>query len=258
MTFTHALVRRPAETVAEGETTRLGNPNVELTLHQYENYLHALEACGLQVTVLPPNPDFPDGHYVEDVAVIYEELLVVCAPGAASRRHEPQSVIQHLPQQHKAYLTEGATLEGGDVLVCADKKVLIGLSDRTNLAGAEQLKAALQNYDSAVQVHFIPVEGVLHLKTGLTELAPGILLHDPAMNADFDIPFAEVITLPAEQGYSANVLPMNDKLLIPAGYPIVHQLALDYYGAENFIALEMSEFMKMDGSLTCLSLRYRL
>ncbi len=256
MHFTHALVRRPAETAAQGLTTRVGHPSIEQTLHQYDLYLQALQSAGLELTLLPPDMRFPDGHYVEDVAVIYEDLLVRCVPGALSRLHEPESVIDHLPQKYRIHLTGDARLEGGDVLVCADKHVLIGLSDRTNLAGATQLQQALLDYDSAIKVHMIPVEGVLHLKTGITELVPGVLLHDPAMKLDTALPFAEIITLPAEQGYAANVLPINDKILIPTGYPVTRHLAQEYAGEDCVISVEMSEFMKMDGSLTCLSLRY--
>jgi dimethylargininase len=144
-------------------------------------------------------------------------------------------------------------LEGGDVLFCADR-VLIGLSARSNRAGAEELAAALRTVQADLRVDFVPVAGVLHLKSGLTELAPGILLRDPAFQTDFPLGFAEVIDLPPEEGHAANVLPINETVLIPRGVPSVTAYAVEHVA--NVIALDMSEFRKMDGGLTCLSLRY--
>lgn len=255
--FTHALSRRPASSMAQGLTTRqLGQPNVELAQAQYEAYVAALRAAGLDVTVLDANPAFPDGHYVEDTAVIFRDVVFITQPGAEARRHESQTIAPALPSDNQVVMSGEAYLEGGDVLFCGDERVLIGLSTRTNLVGAEQLRAAIHNSYLDVKVDFVPVEGVLHLKTGLTELAPGVLLRSPYLKTDFDFSsFAQVITLPEAEEYASNVLPINDAILIANGYPTVHELASQHYNDVRII--DMSEFEKMDGSLTCLSLRYR-
>lgn len=254
--FTHALLRTPAQTVTSGLTTReLGAPDIHLTLEQYNAYRRALTTCGLDVSVLPPDSRYPDGHFVEDTAVIYRDLAVITQPGAVARRQESASIAANLPQKQQVKLNGESYLDGGDVLFCADR-VLIGLSTRTNQAGANALKTALQTVDTSLKVDFVPIDGVLHLKTGITELAPGVLLRSPALQTDFTFDFAEVITLPADQEYAANVLPINDILLIPAGHPHIGEIAQQHY--TKIIELDMSEFKKMDGSLTCLSLRYWL
>jgi dimethylargininase len=252
--FTQALCRRPAETVADGLTTQnIGKPDLTKTMAQYDAYIDALRACGLSVIVLPADAAYPDGHYVEDTAILYGDLAVITQPGHASRRHEPRAIASALPQENRVAMNGEAYLDGGDVLFCADR-VLIGLSSRTNRTGAEQLRNALCELDSKLKVEFVPVSGVLHLKTGMTELAPGVLLCSRQMYTDHDFTFAEVVTLSPQESYAANVLPINGTVLIPKGFPTVQRLAEQHY--TNVIELDMSEFEKMDGSLTCLSLRY--
>lgn len=254
--FNHAVTRQPADTVSAGLTTRsLGQPDAQRTQQQYQRYLDALRDYGVQLTTLPANTHYPDGHYVEDTGIIYGDLLVITQPGANERRHEPEAIANALPHTNRVYMTGEAYLDGGDVLFCADR-VLIGLSHRTNRAGAEFLSGILRDYDSRLKVDFVPIEGVLHLKTGITELAPGVLLRAPELHCDYDFSFAEIIMLPANEGYAANVLPVNGGVLIPKGFPSVAAAAEKYY--THITELEMDEFEKMDGSLTCLSLRFNL
>ncbi len=254
--FTHVLARRPATSFAQGESTRryLGTPDPARLMRQYDEYIRTLQALGLEVTVLPPDETHPDAHFVEDPAVSFREMVFFSRSGARSRWGEAESLAAHLPDHHAVYIEgEDAFLDGGDVLFTADR-VLIGLSERTNRAGAEQLRHALQSVQADLRVDFIPLEGVLHLKTGLTELAPGLLLRDPHLKTEADLSFAGCLTLPPQEGYAANVLPINGVLLLPAGYPQTADIASSYY--TQIRLLEMTEFEKMDGSLTCLSLRY--
>lgn len=255
--ITRVLARRPATTFASGITTRdyLGVPTYEATIQQYDAYLGALRDCGLRVTTLDADDRYPDGHFVEDAAVIFGDTAFICRPALSSRRGEEQAIAEALAGLDLVYAVgDGVAIEGGDVLFCEDR-VLIGLSTRTNRVGAEQLAATIRSRLGPVPVECVPFSNVLHLKTGLTELAPGVLLHDPAMKLHEPITFAEVVTLPPEEGYAASVLPINrDTVLIASGYPTVQALAERHYA--NVIALEMSEFEKMDGGLTCLSLRY--
>jgi dimethylargininase len=187
------------------------------------------------------------------VAVLYGDLAVITQPGALERRGETQAIAETLQDKHLVHLSGEAYLDGGNVLFCADR-VLIGLGKRTNQQGAERLREALQDYDADLKVDFIPFEGMLHLKSGLTELAPGVLLRSPELQSDFSFTFAEVYVVPTVESYATNVLPINDAVLVIAGYPRVNDLAARYY--DTVYALEMSEFQKMDGSLTCLSLLY--
>lgn len=255
MHFSHALARHPAPTLAAGLTSQTAAaPDHAHTRAQYQAYLAALQDCGLQVQALPADERFPDGHYIEDTAVIWKGLAFICRP-TAERAAEAESVAQCFDGRRVVRLQDPqARIEGGDVLFCAGGRVLIGLSGRTNQAGAEALRGALLDEDAALHVELVPFEGVLHLKTGLTELAPGLLLHNPALKTDHQPDFAQVVALPPEQGYAANVLPVNGRVLIAAGYPAAAELAARYYS--EVIALQMDQFALMDGGLTCLSLRY--
>ncbi len=253
--FTHALARMPASTIAEGLTTQqLGTPDIQHTIQQYHSYLDALRQCGLQVDVLPADEHFPDGHYVEDAAIIYHDMAFITRPGAPERAGEPVAIAEKLRHLRQIHIQgDDAVLDGGDVLFCADR-VLIGIGTRTNAAAAQQLRQALHTVDSTLRVDCVPFWGVVHLKTGLTELAPNVLVYNPAMQMDYALDFAEVVELPLAEGYAANTLPVNATLLVAAGFPTILQEAERHY--THIIPLEMDEFQKMDGSLTCLSLRY--
>jgi dimethylargininase len=254
--MTRALMRRPASTIAGGLTsqTTLGAPGVDATLRQYDAYADALRVCGLDLTILAADERFPDGHFVEDTAVIFQEVAFLSRPGADARAEEVSSIAEALRGLESVFpQNEESRMDGGDVLFCVDR-VLIGLSGRTNRAGAEELRAGLRAVQADLRVDVVAFSGVLHLTSGITELAPGILLKDPAMQTDYAFDALRVITLPPEEGYAANVLPINDAVIIPKGFPTVTSLAVEH--VENVIAVETSEFRKMDGALTCLSLRY--
>jgi dimethylargininase len=252
--FTHAIARTPLENIGDGLTTQdLGAPDFELAMRQYNAYIETLKLCGLQVTCLPGDPTYPDGHFVEDAAVIYGDLVMITQPGAPERFGETKAIAEVLKVKHPVHMTGDGRLDGGDVLFCADR-VLIGLGKRTNKEGAEQLRAAIRDYDRAAKVDFVPFDGMLHLKCGLTELAPRVMLLSPELQMDYTIDFAETVVVPRAESYATNVLPINDSILVISGYPTVNELAPKHYN--RVYALEMSEFQKMDGSLTCLSLRY--
>lgn len=254
-TITKILSRRPARNFADGLTTQdLGQPDVDLALKQYDAYLDALRSLGLEVTVLPADEQYPDGHFVEDPMILFHDLAFVCKSGAEARQGEANGLLPHLNDKRVIEISgDDAFMDGGDVLICADR-VLVGISERTTLAGAEALRRALQTVQPDIRVDPVEFEGVLHLKSGLTELTPNVLIHDPALVTDYDMSWAEVVTLPVDEGYSADVMPVNDTLFLAEGYPTALEIAQRYY--DNIITLNMSEFQKMDGGLTCLSLRY--
>ena len=253
--FTRALLRRPAANFAHGITAaaHLGAPDFDRAIRQYESYVKALEDCGLSVTVLGADEHFPDGHFVEDPFVIFRDLAFHCRSGASARQGEGESLKPHLSDLRLVEAPAEARIDGGDVLFCADR-VLVGLSRRTNLAGYAALRSALRSVQTNIKVEAVHFSGVLHLKSGLTELAPSLLIRGPALKTDHDLSWARVITLPPEEGYAADVMPVNGTVFVAAHCPVAFKAASKY--CDQVIALDMSEFVKMDGGLTCLSLRY--
>ena len=218
--FTRALMRRPAANFADGETTssHLGPPDFERALRQFDAYAQALRDCGLTVAIIPADERFPDGHFIEDPVVVFRDLAFLCRSGAPARRDEGESLKPHLQRLRIVEPPPDARIDGGDVLFCADR-VLVGISTRSNCAGFEALREALQSLQPDIRVDPVPFSGVLHLKSGLTELAPGVLIRDPALTTDYDLGWAQVIDLPTDEGYAADVMPVNDALFIAAGCP---------------------------------------
>lgn len=252
---TRALMRRPAPNFAAGITTstHLGAPDFDLALTQYETYAQALRDCGLAVKILPADERFPDGHFVEDPFVIFRDLAFHCRSGAQARRGEGESLKPHLAGFQLVEPPPDARIDGGDVLFCADR-VLVGISARTNQAGFNALRQALRSIQRDIRVDPVPFSGLLHLKSGLTELGPNVLIRDPALRADYDFGWATVIDLPPEEGFAADVMPINETLFIAANCPRAYEAAARH--CARVVALDLSEFVKMDGGLTCLSLRY--
>lgn len=260
--FTRAIVRPPASTFASGLTTAdLGPPDLDLALKQHAAYCRALERCGPQLTVLDPDPEFPDSTFVEDAAVLTPRLAVITRPGAESRLGETAAIRRALEPFYTAFspITPPGTLDGGDICEAWDDngnaRFFIGLSHRTNAEGASQLSAILARADYATTVIDIrKIPGILHLKSGVSWVGEGTLVAGSTL-ADHDAfrAWRIIRTTPAED-YGANCIRVNDDVLIPTGLPAL-EAALAQTGSST-IALDMSEFRTMDGGLSCLSLRF--
>jgi dimethylargininase len=255
--FTRALVRPPGATFADGLTTSaLGTPDLELVLLQHARYCEALMECGLRVQTLPAESRFPDGTFVEDTAVITPRGAILARPGAEGRREEVSDIAAALADDFPqlARIVPPGTLDGGDVCPVEDR-YFIGLSRRTNADGARQLAdwLAAGGYSSTL-VEVTPGMGLLHLKTGLTWLGDGRLLVCEALAAVPEFRRYEQVRVPSGEEYAANCLPLGGRVLIPAGFPATER-RLQVLGYAT-LSLDMSEFRKMDGGLTCLSLRF--
>lgn len=249
--YSKAVVRRPGINFAKGITTsNLGNPDFAKTLEQHAAYCNALKRCGLEVTVLEADERYPDGCFVEDTAIINREVAVITRPGALSRRGE-EAEISRVLSGHKntEKIEPPGTLEGGDILRVEDH-YFIGLSGRTNKEGADQLAAILSKYGFTFSE--IKVEAGLHLKSDIAYLGKGNFISTPAFSKM--IYPANTIILDQDESYSANCLLINDILLIPKGFPKSKKKIADL--GYDVVELEMSEFRKMDGGLTCLSLLF--
>ena len=255
--FTRAIVRLPGGELADGLTrVDLGRADVALALAQHAAYRDALRACGLDVTVLPADPAHPDGTFVEDTAIVVAEGAIVARPGAASRRGEVAAVATAL----RAYFPRPAridapgTVDGGDICE-AGRHVFIGLSHRTNDEGARQLAAWLASHgytSSTVDVRGL--DTILHLKSGLSCLAGERLLLIPELADHPAFAGHERLVVDADEAYAANAVQVNDRVLVAAGHPkLVATLRAQGYAP---FELGMSEFAKLDGGLSCLSLRF--
>ena len=249
--YSKAIVRKPGRNFPEGLTTsNLGKPDIEKALEQHAAYREALARCGLEVTVLEADERYPDGCFVEDTAIVAPGVAVITRPGALSRRGEETEIGRVLSgiMDTVTVVTPG-TLEGGDVLRM-DNHYFIGISERTNREGAGQLSSILSNYGFTTSV--AEVSAGLHLKSDIAYLGNGNIISTPAFSGL--VPSANVIITEPEENYSANCLRINDYLLIPCGFPKSKKKIADL--GYNIIELDMSEFRKLDGGLTCLSLLF--
>jgi len=249
--YTKAIVRRPGTNFAGGITTSgLGKPDFEKALAQHDAYCDALRRCGVEVTVLEADERYPDGCFVEDTAVVTGGVAVITRPGALTRRGEEDKIAWVLAGYRETMTIEPpGTLEGGDILH-AENHYFIGISARTNREGARQLTDILEKHGYTSSE--TEVRAGLHLKSDIAYLGDANFIATPAFS-DM-VPSANVIILEPEEYYSANCLRVNDFLLIPSGFPKSKKRITDL--GYNIIELDMSEFRKMDGGLTCLSLLF--
>jgi dimethylargininase len=255
--FTRAIVRPPADTFANGLTSsNLGPPDVEKAREQHRSYRQALERAGLRVTELEESRDFPDATFVEDVAVLTGSAAMLTRPGAQSRRGEVDLVRDAL-SQCKFSLAEIAapgTLDGGDVCD-ADGHFLIGLSARTNDEGAEQLARWLSvNGRTSTIVDARGIDALLHFKSGFAYVGDGTIVAGKNLAEHAVFRGYRMVIVPPEDAYAANCVRVNDRVLVPAGNPMLSRALGDL--GYNLEIVDVSEFQKMDGGLSCLSLRF--
>jgi len=248
-----ALVRRPSPRLNEGIVTYVERRpvDVELARAQWAAYVQALEDAGWETVEAPPADESPDGVFVEDAVVVYERIAVVTRPGVEARRSETVGVEAAVAELGYAVerIEEPGTLDGGDVLKVRDT-VYIGLSGRTNAEGARQLRELLTPLGATVVE--VPVAGVLHLKSAVTALPDGSILGYPplvpeALRSDF-------VAVPEESGAHV-VLLRGGKLMLAADCPRTAELV----AARGYdpVVVDISEFQKREGCVTCLSVRLR-
>lgn len=255
--FTRAIVRPPAANFADGLTrVDLGKPNYDLALEQHAAYCRALENCGLKLTHLAADERYPDSTFVEDTAVLTERGAIITRPGAASRLGEIEEIrsvlLDHYPRVFE--ISEPGTLDGGDICE-AGNEFFIGVSHRTNEHGAAQLAAVLSafGYDSTL-IDIRSLSNILHLKSGLAYLGGNRMLVIDELKRLEQLSDYDLMDVDSAEAYAANCLCVNDSILVAAGFPLLRQ-KLQNLGYQT-VTLEMSEFEKMDGGLSCLSLRF--
>ncbi len=252
--FSKAVVRRPGRSIVFGLSESSDKlPVYEKALEQHDHYVKTLQECGLDSIILEASEEFPDSTFVEDVAVLTPECAIITAPGAKSRAGEILEIRAILEDFFSCIeqITSPGTLEGGDVMQVGIH-YYIGLSGRTNREGARQLITILEKYGMTGSI--ISVSNFLHLKTGVTWVGNNTLVVARKFTIPADFKKFNIIQVGEGEGGAANCIRVGDKVIIPAGFPKTKKRLCDAGFA--VVEVDISEFAKIDGGLTCLSLRF--
>lgn len=252
--FSKAIVRIPCPGITYGLTSsNLGKPEYNTALKQHSKYIELLKFLGLEVKVLPANDNFPDSTFIEDVALCTTECAIIMNPGAVSRRNETAGMRKVLGEFYSNIeeILLPATIEAGDIMMVGTH-FYIGLSNRTNEAGADQLIRILGKYNMTGSK--VRLEKMLHLKSGLSYLENNNLIVSGEFIDNKVFETFNRIKADENESYAANSLWINGKVIVPSGFPETRR-RIEKEGYET-IAVDVSEFRKVDGGLSCLSLRF--
>jgi dimethylargininase len=249
--FDRAMVRTPAPSVVQGLRTGADAPTHEGVLAEFEAYVAALEAAGLAVERLDPLEAYPDSVFVEDPAFVLPEGAIVLKPGACSRMGEAGEIAPALERRFERVLAlDEGFADGGDILILPGE-ILIGLSARTDKLGAKRFCELVRSLGRKARVVETP-PGVLHLKTACALIDEGTVIATPALADMFD--GLEVIETVAGEENAANLLRLNDTILIGADYPRTAELLA---GRAQIVPLPVAQIRKIDAGLSCMSLRWK-
>ena len=250
----HALVRQPSSRLGDGLITHIERSEVDtgLARRQWQAYVDALHAAGWTTTEVAAADELPDAVFVEDTMVVYGDLAVIARPGADERRGETDAAEAAVRARgyRVARIEAPGTLDGGDVLKHGGT-VWVGLGGRTNQAGVDQLAAYLEPYGA--HVVGVPVQKVLHLKSAVTALPDGTVIGFPPLVDDQEV-WPSFLAVPEEAG-SHVVLLGDDVVLMSTSAPVSRAL-LEERGL-RVVAVDLTEYEKLEGCVTCLSVRLR-
>lgn len=250
-----AITHVPSPKMQDYERTFVDDQPIDLALarRQHEGYRAALAECGAVVTLLDVNVAMPDCVFVEDTAIVLDEVAVMMSPGALSRRREPAGIEPELAKHRPiARVTLPATIDGGDVVV-SGREVYVGQSPRTNADGIVALRETLKPYGYTVTG--IPVRGCLHLKTACSALADGRFLVNASWIDVSPLPASMLIQVPDAEPWAGDVLVIGDRIIVSDAFPETIALLGDLRW--RVVPVSVSEFAKAEGGVTCLSLVFR-
>jgi len=246
-----AITREIGEPLENGELTHIPRQPIdqELARIQHRRYREALMRLGVDLIHLPPLSDHPDAVFVEDAAVVLDELAILTRPGSEARRAETEALRGVLSDFRPVHEIESGTLDGGDVLAI-DRDLYVGISSRTDQAGIESLRAIVE--PAGYQVIPVPVRGCLHLKTGCTYLGQKTIIINEAWIGAANFTDFDLVRVPVDEPWAANSLSIGDKVLIAAGNP-KSRLLIE---ARGFMVeeIEIGELQKAEAGLTCMSI----
>ena len=248
----HALAREVPRSISEGERTHVARTPVDLgrAREEHARYLEALEELGCEVVRLPELPDLPDSVFVEDTAVVLDELAILTRPGAPSRRPEVDETAAILAEYRPlARIPEPATLDGGDVLVLG-RRIHVGVSSRTDARGVQALRelAAMHGYD----VRPVPVHGALHLKSAVSVVGKDHLLVQPAWVDPGEFRDQRLSEVDPREPFAANAVHVNGRVILPEAFPRTRE-RLERAGV-RVVGVPAAELAKAEGGVTCCSL----
>ena len=251
--FKNAIIRQPNKSIQNGLSSQDLHPQFKIIAEEHSNYIKAIEKAGLQITLLEPKEDYPDSIFVEDPALTYKSSVIILNPADPTRNGEKNIIkneITHL--FNKTLFVEDGFIEGGDILNI-NNHFIIGLSNRTNQLGAENLSAILQSLGATVEICKTP-DDILHFKSECSVLDDDtILVSNKMAKLDYLKSNYHLIELPTGEEGAANALRINDKLLLPNGFDKAEELLSKKY---NIIKVKVNEIAKVDAGLSCMSLRY--
>lgn len=220
---------------------------------QHRAYEQCLEGLGCTIERLAPEPNLPDSVFVEDTAVVLDEIAIITRPGAESRRPETASVAPALARHRNlVFIEEPGTIDGGDVLVFG-RSIYVGLSSRTNEPGLEQLQELTRAHGYAVAP--VPVSDCLHLKSAVTQIGPDDLLANPALVDVSMFGSATCVFVDPVETAGANALMIGKEIIYPAAFPRTAERLIE--SGYSLHLLDMSELAKAEGAVTCCSLLLR-
>ncbi len=252
--FRNAIVCSPCPAITDGITTSsLGKPLYSLAVEQHQKYIETIERLGLKVRILPARDAFPDSVFIEDVAICTPSCAIITKPFVSSRKGEITGIREILSDYYSSIeeILNPGTLEGGDIMN-AGGHFFIGISNRTSSYGADQLINILGKYKYTGSK--IPLKKMLHLKSGVSYLEGNNMLVSGEFTKTKEFEIYNRIIIEEDESYAANSLWINGKVLIPDGFPKTRK-KIENAGYDT-IVLNVSEFRKIDGGLSCLSLRF--
>lgn len=251
-----ALTREVSPALCDCELTHLVRQPIDLerARAQHRSYEDALRGLGCRVERLPARPELPDAVFVEDTAIVVDELAVITRPGAPSRQPETESTSEALAAYRSlAVIAAPGTLDGGDVLRIGHQ-VFVGRSTRSNGAGADSLRGILAPYGYTVSS--VGLEGCLHLKSAATEIAPGTVLVNPAWVDKAVFEASRLIEVDPEEPFAANGLWIDRSVLYPTAFPRTRRRMEDC--GLQVVAVDLSELAKAEGAVTCCSIVFQI
>ena len=251
--FKNAIIRLPNKSIQNGLSSQNLHPQYEVIAEEHSNYIKAIQAAGLQIKLLESLEEYPDSIFVEDPALTYKSNVIILNPFDPSRNGEKHIIkdeIKHLFDN--MLFVEDGFVEGGDILNIKNH-FIIGLSNRTNKLGADNLSKILQSLGATVEICKTP-DDILHFKSECSVLDEDtILVSNKMAKLDYLKSNYNLIELPVEEEGAANALRINDKLLLPDGFIKAEEMLSKKY---NTIKVKVDEIAKVDAGLSCMSLRW--